>query len=289
MNNPYFVEDLFGIEGLDIRWYAVIICLGVCAGLGIAFFLAKKRGYHSDMPIDLLLVCIPLAIICARIYYVAFEWDSYKNDLSSIFAIWEGGIAIYGAVIGSVIGAFVFSKYTKVPFGDVIDIGAPGLILGQAIGRWGNFANQEAFGKLITNPSLQWFPYGVYIDSLQEWHQATFFYESMWNLLVFAVLLWYFKRAKHKGNVFVLYLMLYGLGRAFIEGLRTDSLWLIPGLIRVSQALSIVLVLAGMAYLLYMHKKPAKDEMLYTGKYTLVYREAQKRAEQTAQKEEERE
>ena len=289
MNNPYFVEDLFGIEGLDIRWYAVIICLGVCAGLGIAFFLAKKRGYHSDMPIDLLLVCIPLAIICARIYYVAFEWDSYKNDLSSIFAIWEGGIAIYGAVIGSVIGAFVFSKYTKVPFGDVIDIGAPGLILGQAIGRWGNFANQEAFGKLITNPSLQWFPYGVYIDSLQEWHQATFFYESMWNLLVFAVLLWYFKRAKHKGNVFVLYLTLYGLGRAFIEGLRTDSLWLIPGLIRVSQALSIVLVLAGMAYLLYMHKRPAKDEMLYVGKYTLAYREAQKSAEQTAQKEEERE
>lgn len=118
--DPYFVRDLFGIQGLDIRWYAVIICVGICAGLGTAFVLAKKRGYNTDMPIDLLLVCIPLAIICARLYYVAFEWDSYKDDLWSIFAIWEGGIAIYGAVIGSVIGGFLFSKYSKISFGDIL-------------------------------------------------------------------------------------------------------------------------------------------------------------------------
>ena len=275
--NPYFVRNLFGIQGLDIRWYAVIICTGICAGLVTAFFLAKRRGYNSDMPIDLLLACIPLAIVCARIYYVAFEWDSYKDNLASVFAIWEGGIAIYGAVIGSVIGAFVFSRYSKIPFGDILDIGGPGLIIGQAIGRWGNFVNQEAFGNLITNESLQWFPYGVYIEELGEWHQATFFYESMWNLLVFAVLLWYFKRAKRRGNVFVLYLVLYGVGRAFIEGLRTDSLWLIPGVVRISQALSIVLVLVGTAYLCIMHKKPQKQSVPYEGKYSLAYTEEKKR------------
>lgn len=274
--DPYFVRDLFGIPGLDIRWYAVIICLGICAGLVTAFILAKKRGYNTDMPIDLLLVCIPLAIICARLYYVAFEWDSYKDDLWSIFAIWEGGIAIYGAVIGSVIGGFLFSRYSKISFGDILDIGGPGLIIGQAIGRWGNFVNQEAFGNLITNEALQWFPYGVYIDKLGEWHQATFFYESMWNLIVFAVLLWYFKRAKHKGNVFVMYLVLYGAGRAVIEGLRTDSLWLIQGVIRVSQALSLLLVVAGVIYLLYMHKKEPRVYAAYEGKYSIAYREMQK-------------
>ena len=274
--DPYFVRDLFGIPGLDIRWYAVIICLGICAGLVTAFILAKKRGYNTDMPIDLLLVCIPLAIICARLYYVAFEWDSYKDDLWSIFAIWEGGIAIYGAVIGSVIGGFLFSRYSKISFGDILDIGGPGLIIGQAIGRWGNFVNQEAFGNLITNEALQWFPYGVYIDKLGEWHQATFFYESMWNLIVFAVLLWYFKRAKHKGNVFVMYLVLYGAGRAVIEGLRTDSLWLIQGVVRVSQALSLLLVVAGVIYLLYMHKKEPRVYAAYEGKYSVAYREMQK-------------
>ena len=274
--DPYFVRDLFGIPGLDIRWYAVIICLGICAGLVTAFILAKKRGYNTDMPIDLLLVCIPLAIICARLYYVAFEWDSYKDDLWSIFAIWKGGIAIYGAVIGSVIGGFLFSRYSKISFGDILDIGGPGLIIGQAIGRWGNFVNQEAFGNLITNEALQWFPYGVYIDKLGEWHQATFFYESMWNLIVFAVLLWYFKRAKHKGNVFVMYLVLYGAGRAVIEGLRTDSLWLIQGVVRVSQALSLLLVVAGVIYLLYMHKKEPRVYAAYEGKYSIAYREMQK-------------
>ena len=280
MMDPDFVRNLFGIEGLDIRWYAVIICFGICAGLITAFILAKKRGYNSDMPIDLLLVCIPLAIVCARLYYVVFEWDSYKDNLISVFYIWEGGIAIYGAVIGAVIGGFIFSKYSKIPFGDILDIGGPGLIIGQAIGRWGNFVNQEAFGNLITNEALQWFPYGVYINELGEWHQATFFYESIWNLVVFIILLWYFKRAKHKGNVFVMYLVLYGMGRAYIEGLRTDSLWLIKDVIRVSQALSILLVIAGVIYLLYMHTRAPKQSVVYEGKYSLAYKMKQKNNKQ---------
>lgn len=271
MKDPYLVQNLFGIPGLSIRWYAAIICLGLVAGLLVAYLMGRKRGYNFDMVLDLLLLALPVCIIGARLYYVAFEWESYKNNPAEIFAIWHGGLAIYGAVIGGVIAAVVFCKWRKVPLGDVLDIGSLGLILGQAIGRWGNFANQEAFGNLITNPDLQFFPYGVYIDRLGEWHQATFFYESMWNLLVLAVLLWYFKRAKHKGNVFVAYLALYGVGRFFIEGLRTDSLWMIPGVIRVSQLLSAILVVFGAAYLWYMHRRPAQDQQYY-GIYSLGYK-----------------
>ena len=271
MKDPYLVQNLFGIPGLSIRWYAAIICLGLVAGLLVAYLMGRKRGYNFDMVLDLLLLALPICIVGARLYYVAFEWENYKNNPAEIFAIWHGGLAIYGAVIGGVIAAIVFCKWRKVPLGDVLDIGSLGLILGQAIGRWGNFANQEAFGNLITNPNLQFFPYGVYIDQLGEWHQATFFYESMWNFLVLAVLLWYFKRAKHKGNVFVAYLTLYGVGRFFIEGLRTDSLWMIPGVIRVSQLLSAILVLFGAVYLWYMHRRPVRDQQYY-GIYSLGYK-----------------
>ena len=269
MIDPIAVHNLFGIEGLNIAWYAIIVTSGIVAGILLGGFLAKKKGYTFEMLIDLMLLALPLAIIFARLYYVVFEWERYAGDFMKIIAIWEGGLAIYGGVIGALLAALIFSKWKKVPFGDILDIGAPGLILGQAIGRWGNFVNQEAFGNVITNPSMQWFPYGVYIERLGEWHQATFFYESAWNLIVLAVLLWYWKRAKHKGNVFVMYLVMYGIGRFFIEGLRTDSLWLVPGVIRVSQLLSAVLVIGGIIYLAVMYTKPAKIRE-YTGKYRIV-------------------
>lgn len=269
MIDPIAVHNLFGIEGLNIAWYAIIVTSGIVAGILLGGFLAKKKGYTFEMLIDLMLLALPMAIVFARLYYVIFEWERYAADFMKIIAIWEGGLAIYGGVIGALLAALIFSKWKKVPFGDILDIGAPGLILGQAIGRWGNFVNQEAFGNVITNPSMQWFPYGVYIERLGEWHQATFFYESAWNLIVLAVLLWYWKRAKHKGNVFVMYLVMYGIGRFFIEGLRTDSLWLVPGVIRVSQLLSAVLVIGGIIYLAVMYTKPVKIRE-YTGKYRIV-------------------
>lgn len=269
MIDPIAIHNLFGIEGLNIAWYAIIVTSGIVAGILLGGFLAKKKGYTFEMLIDLMLLALPMAIVFARLYYVIFEWERYAGDFMKIIAIWEGGLAIYGGVIGALLAALIFSKWKKVPFGDILDIGAPGLILGQAIGRWGNFVNQEAFGNVITNPSMQWFPYGVYIERLGEWHQATFFYESAWNLIVLAVLLWYWKRAKHKGNVFVMYLVMYGIGRFFIEGLRTDSLWLVPGVIRVSQLLSAVLVIGGIIYLAVMYTKPAKIRE-YTGKYRIV-------------------
>lgn len=237
-----------------------------------------------------------MAIIGARVYYVAFEWESYAGDFLSIIAIWKGGLAIFGGVIGAVIGAIIFCKWRKVKLGDVLDIGAAPLILGQAIGRWGNFVNQEAFGAAVTDVSKQWFPLSVYIDKVhsvfnpdtavweictQPWHQATFFYESMWNLLVFVILMLLRKKTKSRGSVFALYLVLYGAGRAVIEGMRTDSLWLIPGVVRVSQALSIALVILGAAYLIFRRIKPLAP-FAYSGRYSLTSSEQHKKDKTTA-------
>ena len=287
--NKNMVNDLFGIEGLDIAWYAVLICLGIVAGIVTAYLLSKKRGYKFDVIVDFLLIALPLAVIGARLYYVFSEWDYYAGDFSKIIAVWEGGLAIYGAVIGAVIAAVIFCKWKKVPLGDVLDFGGIGLIIGQAVGRWGNFVNQEAFGAAVTDPAKQWFPYAVnitdkhyvaeYSEELGEmiqvackepWHQATFFYESMWNLLVYAFLIYFaWKLCKRRGNVFAWYLLLYGAGRSVIEGMRTDSLWLVPGYVRISQALAIVLVILSVIYLLMMRKKPLTEA--YEGPYSLNY------------------
>ncbi len=301
--NRFLVKGLFGIEGLNIAWYAVIMCIGIVAGVITAYCLSKKRGYKFDVIIDFLILAIPLAVICARLYYVFSEWGYYSQNPGDIIAVWKGGLAIYGAVIGGIIAALIFCKWKKVPLGDVLDFAGCGLIIGQAIGRWGNFVNQEAFGVAVTDPGKQWFPYAVKIDGAhtvaqfdaatnsminvtcqEPWHMATFFYESMWNLLVFAVLLWFFyKKAKRPGNVFALYLTLYGLGRVFIEGLRTDSLWLIPGVIRISQALAALCVIGGILYLLLIRKKPLPAA--YNGPYCLVKKDPEDVAAEAAPEE----
>lgn len=261
----FLVRDLFGIEGLNIAWYGVIISCAILLGVILASREAEKQDLRGDMAIDLLFYILPLALIGARAYYVIFQWEQYAGDLSRIFAIWEGGLAIYGGIIGGAIGAIIFAKVNKFPFWRLADLVIPSVILGQAIGRWGNFINQEAFGNLVTNPSLQFFPYAVYIDWLGEWHQATFFYESMWNLGVFAVLLYFRRRTKFDGQLLATYLIGYGLGRVWIEGLRTDSLFLLPGL-KVSQALSAVLVLIGILMFVF-HKQLFKKSQEYEGKY----------------------
>lgn len=147
----------------------------------------------------------------------------------------------------------------------LLDFCAPGLILGQAIGRWGNFVNQEAYGNLITDPGLQFFPYGVYIEEMGAWYQATFFYESMWNFGVFIWLLIYSRKAKYDGNVMAMYFIAYGLGRLYIEGLRSDSLYILPG-IRVSQVLSLALIIGGVCYIL-IRRKMKKPNAIYEGPY----------------------
>lgn len=279
MIDPIAIRNLFGIQGLNIHWYGILICLGIIGGVWLAKVLAKRRGYTFEMIVDFLILALPLALIGARIYYVAFEWERYAGDFLEMISIWHGGMAIYGGVIGAVIAAIIFCKWKKIPLGDLLDIGAPPLILGQAVGRWGNFVNQEAFGNLITDPNLQWFPYGVYIERLGEWHQATFFYESLWNFIVLGALLLLWKKIKRRGNVFVWYLILYGAGRFFIEGLRTDSLWLVPGVIRVSQLLSAILVIGGIVYLLVTRNRPQKLH-IYEGKYKLNVEETSEEKEQ---------
>ncbi|MEF9988881.1 MAG: prolipoprotein diacylglyceryl transferase [Christensenellaceae bacterium] len=267
--NRFAVENLFGIEGLDIAWYGIIIAIGIVVGVLIAVYEAKRRGYTSELLLDFMIIALPLAIICARIYYVAFEWDYYSAHPEQIIAIWEGGIAIYGAIIGGLIAALIVSKWRKFPMGRLLDICAPGLIIGQAIGRWGNFVNQEAYGNLITNPDLMFFPFGVHVGD--QWFMATFFYESVWNVGVFALLMWYARRAKHDGNVFAMYLIGYGIGRFWIEGIRIQTLQLFPG-VPVSQFLSGVLIAVGVIYILVMRKRN-KENVLYEGKYCAKMKE----------------
>lgn len=263
----FIVHDLFGIEGFNIAWYGVIIGVGMIIAVTIAAFRAVKDGYQSDLIIDFILFAIPIGIVCARLYYVIFEWEYYGQNLSKIFAIREGGLAIYGGVIGGLITAIVFCKVNKFSLLKLLDLIMPSLLLGQAIGRWGNFMNQEAFGNLITNPDLQFFPYGVYIERLGEWHQATFFYESMSNLILFILMMLIVRKVKKDGWMIVMYFMGYGCIRFFVEGLRADSLYLIPS-VRVSQMLSAALIGIGLGIAWGIHTGRLKAKP-YNGKYLL--------------------
>ena len=254
----------FYIGEKPIYWYGIIIAAALIVGVTLGVREAKRKGFRSEMVLDFMLLAIPIGIVCARLYYVIFEWENYSGNLLKIFAVWEGGLAIYGAVIGGAIAAFIFKRWRRVSVGDMLDIAAPSLIIAQAIGRWGNFVNQEAHGGIISNASLQWFPVGVNIDG--SWYQATFFYESFWDVLVFIALMAFRKKIKTRGGVFALYVALYGFGRFWIESLRTDSLMVSD--IRVSQILSAILFVAGIAYLIVMRAMKAEFKP-YDGYYSL--------------------
>ena len=244
----------FTLFGRSIYWYGILISLAVLLGIILAYREAKRKGWNPDHILDFALLAIPLAIVCARIYYVIFEWPRYADNPISALYVWEGGIAIYGGVIGGLLAALIFTKWRKVSFWQLCDIAAPSLVLGQCIGRWGNYFNQEAFGYQVASSSQQWFPFAVYIESTGTWHYATFFYESLACALIFVFLL-ICRKSKTDGNVFLWYLLLYGIERAFVEGLRTDSLY-IGGVVRVSQLLSVVLVIFA-AVMLIVRKRRA--------------------------------
>lgn len=263
----FAVENLFGIPRLNITWYGVIIASGLLLGVLLGTLRAKRRGWKSDLLLDFILLAVPLAVVGARLYYVAFEWDQYAQNLAKVFAINEGGLAIYGAVIGGFLAAFIFSRAAKFPFLKLLDLVIPSLILGQLIGRWGNFVNQEAFGELVANPALQFFPLAVYIDALGEWHQATFFYESLGNSILLVITLLLGRKRPKDGTLVAAYFIGYGLIRAVVEGLRTDSLYL-AGSIRVSQLLSAVLILAGVVLLILIKTGVIKSKP-YAGKYEI--------------------
>ena len=255
----------FSLMGQPIYWYGIIIAFGVLMGTLVASSHEKRMHLTKDTAIDFVLVCVPVAVICARIYYVAFQWDAFKDDLISVFYIRSGGLAIYGGVIGGALAALFIRKWKKVSYGSLADMAAPALVLGQAIGRWGNFANQEAYGYVVSNPVWQFFPVSVYIEADAQWHLATFFYESAWCFFVFAILEVLTRRGyfdnKKKGDVFWWYVLLYCAERSVVEGLRTDSLYW--GSVRVSQALSCaMMLLAAVVFFVRIGKKKSGSYVL---------------------------
>lgn len=229
----------FKIFGIEVMWYGVLISIGVVIGAILAIKEAKRQGIDEDTMIDLLLYAIPIALIGARLHYVIFNWNYYKDDLLEIFNFRGGGLAIHGALIAAIIVAIIFTRKKKIDFWKVTDACAPSLILGQAIGRWGNYINQEAYGRPTD------LPWGIVIDGVKV--HPTFLYESLCNFIIFLFLLWYRRdKPKVSGEVFLLYLALYSVIRFFVEGLRIDSLML--GSIRVAQLISILAIIVSIYY-----------------------------------------
>lgn len=239
--NALNLIDGFTVFGIEIKLYGVIIAFGMMLGVFVAVKNTKWRSLKADDVYTIALYALPLAIIGARLYYVAFSGQSYT--FAEILNIRSGGLAIYGGVIGGAVGVLLFCLIHKKNFILVADVAVVSLILGQAIGRWGNFFNQEAYGYAVTNPAWQWFPFAVFIEAEGAWHLATFFYESLGNVIIFAVLMYLIRKIEKPGIITALYFVMYGVIRMIIEGFRTDSLYWGP--FRVSQLLSGVLVVAG--------------------------------------------
>ena len=262
---------LFESGPFIIRWYGVLIALAVILGLNLSKYCAKKRSIDGEIIDELLPFLVISSLIGARAYYVIFEWDSYKNNIIESIAIWKGGIAIHGALIGGIIAILIFCKLKKQYFWDILDILVPSLALGQAIGRWGNFFNNEAYGL----PTM--LPWKIYIPessrtipfSSFEYFHPTFLYESLWNLMLFMILLYLTRKNNNRsikltsGTLSSIYLIIYSLGRIWIEGLRIDPLCLggLPpaceGGIRMAQLMSIFLINIGIFIIwwLYSRKK----------------------------------
>ncbi|HBY20418.1 MAG: prolipoprotein diacylglyceryl transferase [Clostridiales bacterium GWE2_32_10] len=258
-------REAFSLFGLDVYWYGIIITMGIMIGIYLSGREAKKTGQSVDIYYDFAIIVILCAFVGARLYYVAFKWEDYKDNLLKIFAIREGGIAIYGAVIAAALTAIIYTRVKKIKFGLFVDTIIPSLILGQAIGRWGNFFNKEAFGGYTNNLFAMAIKKDVasYIpDSLVgkdvlykgvSYIQVhpTFLYESLWNLMVFLILIFYKRHKKYNGELLVLYLIGYSLGRVWIEGLRTDQLLIAGTNMPVSQLLSAILLICATIYEIY--------------------------------------
>ena len=249
------------IAGLTIHWYGLIIAFGMALAVALAAARERRLGLPKDTALDLALAGIPAAIVGARLYYVLFSWRSYAAEPIRALYIWEGGMAIYGGILGGVLAGFIYARRKKLPFLRLADLAAPSIALGQAVGRWGNFVNQEAYGALARHDWQRRFPISVFIQADGQWHYATFFYESAWCLLIVAFLLIAEKKRRLRdGDLFLGYAFLYALERALVEGLRTDSLYLGP--LRVSQLLSLAALVVCAAILLKRTKKAASAAAL---------------------------
>lgn len=258
------VPRFFSIFGFEIAFYGLIIGIGVVLGVLMAVYIARKEKLDTDIIWDFAIYAIIFSIIGARLYYVIFSWDMYKNNLLSIFNTRQGGMAIYGAVIGAFATLFVYSKIKKRSPYQIGDCGVYGLVLGQIIGRWGNFFNREVFGGYTDSVFAMRLPVDAvrardiaqsHLDGMAAMGDVnfiqvhpTFLYEGLWNLALLIGMLWYHKRKKYNGQMCLFYLGGYGIGRFFIEGIRTDRLLILGTQIPVSQLLGIVMFVFAVAF-----------------------------------------
>ncbi|MBW4488101.1 MAG: prolipoprotein diacylglyceryl transferase [Trichocoleus desertorum ATA4-8-CV12] len=260
---PILVE----LGPLTIRWYGLLIASAVLIGVSLSQALAKRRQVDPDLIGDLIIWLVVAAIPSARLYYVLFQWQEYAQRPEDIIAIWKGGIAIHGAILGGLVASLIFARIKRVSFWQLADLVAPSLILGQAIGRWGNFFNSEAFGRPTNLPWKLFIPpqqRPIGYENVAYFH-PTFLYESLWNLMVFGILITLFfrglrgKPALKVGTLFLVYLVSYSLGRFWIEGLRTDSLMIGP--LRIAQIISLVEISIGLIGLFWLYRlhRPLPD------------------------------
>ena len=254
----------FDLGILSVNLYGIIIACGLMLAVVYGLRRAKAFGLRQDDILDGVLWVTPFAIICARAYYCIFEWDVYRSDPISVFYIWKGGLAIYGGVLGAALGVIVFTKIKRIKLSAVLDIVSLGFLIGQSIGRWGNFFNREAFGAATES----FFRMGLFNTStgVTEYYHPTFLYESLWNAAGFALLHFLSKRRRYDGQVALGYVAWYGLGRAFIEGLRMDSLYLGP--FRISQVLAAASCVAAVTVLVVMAFRKPDPAKLYVNQQT---------------------
>lgn len=257
----------FSVGSLSVQWYALLILSGAIVGLIMAIREAKRFGIVPDTLIDLFTYGLPIAIVGARLYYVVFEWQYYFEHPDKIIAIWEGGLAIHGGIIAAAIFGFFYCRAKKINFLLLFDIVAPSFLVGQAIGRWGNFMNQEAHGGVVPGETLQaqreyltslkipdFIVNGMYIDG--AYYHPTFLYESIWNFIGVLAMVFGIRKMKQVlvGEIACFYLIWYSVGRFFIEGLRTDSLYIVPGL-RTAQVISVILIFGALLFIVIRRKR----------------------------------
>jgi phosphatidylglycerol:prolipoprotein diacylglycerol transferase len=243
------------IGSIHIHWYGLIISFALLLGFLLVIYQSKKKKIPTEFFLDFFIIGVPVSVIGARIYFVLFNLDYYLQYPLQIIATWKGGLAIHGAIIGGLIVLIILAKRRNLSFLKVVDILAPSFILGQAIGRWGNFINQEAYGGIVSEQFINRFP--SFIKSQMfikgNYHHPTFLYESIWNLIIFALLIWFSNRKFiKKGDLFFTYLIGYSLGRFFIEDLRTDSLMFLN--MQAAQIISVILILFGTTMIVIRHK-----------------------------------
>ncbi|GAK48404.1 prolipoprotein diacylglyceryl transferase [Secundilactobacillus oryzae JCM 18671] len=260
MNTAALNPIAFNLGPIEVHWYGIIIASAVIIAVALSVREGARRGILADDIYDMILWALPVAIISARIYYVAFEWSYYQHHLDQIIRVWDGGIAIYGSLIGAGIVVYFFTRAKFIPTWLMLDVAAPTVIMAQGIGRWGNFMNQEAFGKVTSLAFLQSLHLpGWLIEQMNisgAYRQPTFLYESVWDILGFVVLmaLRHRKGLFQQGEVFLSYVIWYSFGRFFVEGMRTDSL-MIGNTLRVSQWLSIILFVGAIVLIIYRRRR----------------------------------